>query len=63
MWAAARGNMESVAALLDAGADPNLCGEEAGRPGERTTNALKEARKSFVPRELCQLLIRAGAME
>ncbi|KAA8491709.1 putative ankyrin repeat protein [Porphyridium purpureum] len=63
IWAAAKGYVECVKALLDAGADPNLRGEETGRPGERTTSALKEARKSFDPQTTSKLLIRAGAIE
>mmetsp|Transcript_4589 Transcript_4589/g.8020 ORF Transcript_4589/g.8020 Transcript_4589/m.8020 type:complete len:235 (+) Transcript_4589:2-706(+) len=63
MWAAARGHVEAVRVLLKANADPNLKGEETGRPGERTTSALKEARKGFSSSEISNMLVKAGAKE
>uniref|UniRef100_A0A7S0XJ94 Uncharacterized protein n=1 Tax=Erythrolobus madagascarensis TaxID=708628 RepID=A0A7S0XJ94_9RHOD len=63
MWAAARGKVDVVRVLLDAGADTSLRGEATGKPGERTTTALKEAERSVKASEIMSLLRRSGAQE
>jgi ankyrin repeat protein len=65
LWASATGAVESVEALLEAGADPNCEGlGAASADGEKTTtNPLKEARKCSEARKVSLLLVRAGAKE
>jgi len=63
MWAAARGKAEVVRVLLDAGADTALRGEESGKPGQRTSTALKEASRSVKASEIVAILRKAGAKE
>jgi uncharacterized protein len=56
MMAAARGDIDAIALLLEHGADVNVKNRWGGTP-------LAEARKSFHPYQAVELLIRAGATE
>lgn len=62
IWAAARGNLEAVQALLDYGADPNIKAQRTGKSDDPSkTTALQEGRKCEVPEKMSVLLVRGGA--
>lgn len=64
-WAAAMGSVESVEALLESKADPNIVGQGAFTSDGQAlkTTALQEGRKSSEARKVSKLLIGAGAIE